>query len=89
MVIAFVNLTLDEEEMVVQLLRLLKISFNVCLKQNWDDTVTHLIVNTVGNGICKHRSIMYMHALLSNCYIVSTEWVKECLNTGYLVPEVS
>lgn len=89
MVIAFVDLTLDEEEMVIQLVDLFAISFDVCVKQEWDDTVTHLIVNTVGNSIYKHRSIMYMHALLSNCYIISTGWMKECLNTGLLVPEVS
>lgn len=89
MVFAFVNLTSVEEEMLRRLINSFASSFDVCLKQEWDDTVTHLIVDTVDNNICEYRSTIYMHALLSNCYIISTGWVEECLNSGYLVPEVS
>lgn len=88
MVFAFDNLTSAEEEMLRRLINSFASSFDVCVKQVWDDSVTHLILNTVDYGICEYWSAVYMHALLSNCYIISTGWVEECLNLGYLVPEV-
>lgn len=88
-VILYEDFTWQDEDMLQQLVTLLSHKFNICVKEEWDETVTHLIVKTSRNNICQNRSIMYMYALLSHCFIINTQWIQECLNTGYLVPEAS
>lgn len=61
--------------------------FDIKLLNAWDDSVTHLVVNTNDSNKCV-RTKKYIYAILSHCFIVSFNWVKECLFSKSLLTEV-
>lgn len=59
----------------------------VNVDSNWNDNITHLIVKTKADSVCL-RTLKFMNALLSNCLIISFEWVTDSKKKGELQPEV-
>lgn len=83
-VITYTNLETDDE---LDVLRELVHLFQLHAHTSWSDRVTHLVVKTLNDGTCL-RTRKYVNALLSNCFIVTFEWAKDCLRTKSLRPEV-
>lgn len=52
----------------------------------WNDSITHLIINTDDNKCVRTKK--FYNALLSHCFIVSFEWAKACVLAKTLLPEV-
>lgn len=61
--------------------------FPVILQDKLTVESTHLIVRTDSeNRTC--RTFKYLQAIVNNLYIVSVNWMMECLRLGYIVSEV-
>ncbi|XP_025190776.1 uncharacterized protein LOC112591234 [Melanaphis sacchari] len=82
-VITYTNVENDELEVLQELVDMFKLNAHVA----WSDSVTHLIVKTLPNGRCI-RTKKFINALLLNCFIISLDWAKDCINSKTLLPEV-
>lgn len=82
--LTYTNLDTDDD---LNILRALIRLFDIHANTTWSERVTHLIVKTADDGSCL-RTKKYLNALLSNCFIVTFEWAKDCLSTKTLLPEV-
>lgn len=75
----------------MKIIKQFAIMFNIHtlnLTSKWDDRITHFIAKTQSDNLCDIRTFKFLHALLSGCFIVSFEWVQQCLNSRTLLPEV-
>ena len=52
-----------------------------------DMNITHLIVRVDRDCVCKQRTMKYLVALTRGLWIVTTKWLKACLQRSVLVPE--
>ncbi|XP_071706913.1 BRCA1-associated RING domain protein 1-like isoform X2 [Rutidosis leptorrhynchoides] len=56
------------------------------VSKQWRDTVTHVIAAKDSDGACA-RTFKLLMAILNGKWIVTFEWVKACMEAGYLVKE--
>jgi len=82
-VITYSNVKDDELKVLQELVDV----FDLYAYISWDDRVTHLVVKTLPSGRCI-RTKKFLNALLFNCFIVTMDWVKNCLSSKTLLPEV-
>lgn len=66
---------------------MLELFDHVKVCHEWNDEVTHLVLNVDDTGCCK-RTIKFLNALLSNSIIVKFEWVINCITSKSLLPVV-
>jgi len=82
-VITYTNIEDEDLGVIQELVDMFELNAHV----TWNDNVTHLITNTLPTGRCI-RTKKFMNAMLINCFIISLEWVKNCLASKTLLPEV-
>lgn len=82
--LTFSNFDISEMDTMVKFCEM----FNIALMNEWSDQITHLIIKLQVNGK-PLKTRKYINAILSHCYIVTDEWVQECMNSNTLVSEVN
>nr|XP_029116035.1 protein BREAST CANCER SUSCEPTIBILITY 1 homolog isoform X2 [Elaeis guineensis] len=58
----------------------------VPISKTWIPTVTHVIASTDKNGACK-RTLKFLMAILDGKWILSMDWIKECMEAREPVDE--
>ncbi|KFK28705.1 hypothetical protein AALP_AA7G035900 [Arabis alpina] len=59
----------------------------VTISRKWEPSVTHVIASVNENGACK-RTLKFMMGILEGKWILSVDWIKECMkNTKYVSEE--
>ncbi|XP_001943815.2 uncharacterized protein LOC100168324 [Acyrthosiphon pisum] len=81
-VITYSNVENDDLRLLQELIDV----FDLYAYISWNDRVTHLIVKTLPSGRC-NRTKKFMNALLLNRFIITMDWVKNCLSSKTLLPE--
>ncbi|KAG2244583.1 hypothetical protein Bca4012_023493 [Brassica carinata] len=58
----------------------------VTISRKWEPRVTHIIASINENGACK-RTLKFMMGVLEGKWILSTDWIKACMNNREYVTE--
>lgn len=78
------NFENDDE---LDLIKHMAIQFGFTIHMEWSNVITHLVVKTLSTNICL-RTSNFGNALVSDCYIVNLDWVKESISLGSVQNEV-
>lgn len=83
--IACTRLTKDKVKLISKLTSKKLAMYN----PQFDETVTHMIVMTNERNCVKDYTIKFVSAVAAGIWVLSFEWMEECLSQNCIIPEVS
>lgn len=63
------------------------IGYSISLEHHFTNEITHIVVSMDENGVVKQRTMKYMLGVAYGLWIVSTNWVQDCLKKQEIVWE--
>lgn len=61
--------------------------FNITIELTWSDRITHIVVNS--KELCEYRfTDKIFKGVLSNKFIITMDWIRDCLESDFLISEV-
>jgi len=62
-------------------------TFGADYADSFGPSITHLVVSADKDKVMRHRTMKYMQAIMTGIWIVSADWLNDCLTQGHLLPE--